>query len=159
MFNILFVCTGNTCRSCMAEALLKKELGEDKYLSGKVSVTSAGIAANEGEPASHNSVKVLEEFYGIHLEHTARRLTSEMLKRADLVLTMSESHRQIILSYFPDLNSKVLTLKQYVNNDNIISRNLDIEDPFMGDINVYKKCSMEIKEAVDRLIIKLKGIL
>jgi Protein-tyrosine-phosphatase len=140
----------------MAEAILKKMVNGDIELKDKINVSSAGIYANEGEAASCNSGKVLLELYGIELNHRARRLTKTMLDSADLILTMSDSHRQLILNAYPHMHNKIFTLKQYSNGDNNISRNMDIEDPFMGDEMVYKKCSIEIKEALDQLITKLR---
>ena len=83
----------------------------------------------------------------------------EMLEKADLVLTMSESHRQIILDAVPNMSKQVFTLKQYVKDGKDTGGNMDIADPYMGDEAVYKRCSIEIKNAVDKLVIKLKGIL
>jgi len=143
----------------MAEELLRKELDSDESVKGKISVSSAGIAAIDGDRASRNSVLVLKEVYSINMDHCAKKLSLEMLEESDIVLTMSTSHSTIILNSFPKMSNKVFTLKQYVYGDLDLSRNMDIADPFMGDETVYKKCCKEIKDAVDKLLIKFKTTL
>lgn len=145
--NLLFVCTGNTCRSCMAEGIAKK-VAEDMNLD--IDVSSAGIYATNGASCSLNSALAMEEM-GIDIRnHLSRQLTKEMLENSDLVLTMTRAHKELILSYYPSYSNKVFTLLEYIGKDG------DIVDPFGGDINVYRACAKEIKQAIDILFDKLK---
>ena len=89
-FNVLFVCTGNTCRSPMAAALAREELARRGWQH--VRIASAGAAAEAGQPASHPAVVVMERT-GIDLSmHASQRLTRELVEWADLILVMSPSH-------------------------------------------------------------------
>ncbi len=164
MIHILFVCTGNTCRSSMAEGLFKDAIEKDLQLAGRITISSAGIAALGGDPASEYSVKVLRENWGIDISsHRASSITVTELKKADLVLTMTRGHRDMILSAFPWAKDKVFTLREYVQTnpkDNSVKEydySLDIMDPYGMPIQVYKKCAEEIKQAVEKLVVKLKS--
>ncbi len=107
---ILFVCTGNTCRSPMAEALFREIAGAGE--SG-FQVISAGTSAGRGVPAAEEAVQVLKE-KGIDLsEHQSRPITEELLKEADLILTMTRSHKESLLQLEPGVGDKVFTLKEY----------------------------------------------
>lgn len=118
-------------------------------------VSSAGISAFSGEPASYNARKVLFDQWGIDLSsHKSRRLTPEMVQEAGLVLTMTTSHRDELIRRFGSCRDKIFTLKEYINKhfENDYKYDLNILDPYGEDEEVYKECSIEIKEAVKKLL-------
>ncbi len=132
--NILVVCTGNTCRSPLAEAYLKK------YGSEHVNVKSAGISAAYGHAISNGSKKVLEK-EGIELNHASQPLSEELIQWADEVLTMSSTHKQIVEERYPHQN--VSTLQEAAGKEGH-----DIQDPFGGTDEDYEQTAKMIKKAV-----------
>lgn len=134
--NILFVCTGNTCRSAMAAAIMNK-IAVDNDLD--IRIESAGIFAEEGQRASENAVKALEK-YGIDLkDHRAKPLTEDLINSADVILVMTQAHKQILE---PLASGKTYTLLEYISSDG------DIYDPYGGDLEEYEKCAQEIYDAL-----------
>ena len=114
MQRILFVCTGNTCRSPMAAGLFAKML-QERGVTG-IAVASAGLAAFDGAPASAEAVEVMRQF-GVDLSgHRTRRLTREMVLTADLVLTMTKRHKEAVLALAPEAAGKVFTLREFAGN-------------------------------------------
>lgn len=136
---ILFVCTGNTCRSAMAAAIFN-DIAVKENLD--VLIESAGLAANDGDAASENAVKAMAEA-GIDLSyHRSKQLTPELIEIADIILTMTASHKQYLLPYASD---KVFTLKEYVGEEG------DVIDPYGGDIEVYRATARELNHLLTKL--------
>ncbi len=144
--NIYFVCTGNTCRSPMAEAILKH-----KDMDG-VEVKSAGIYALDGGEISENSRAILLK-ESIDFEHKTSQVNERDIEWADLILTMTLAHKNMILHSFPNAVGKTFTLKEYVTPYS----SKDVSDPFGGDIYTYLQTYQELKKLIDELETKLAG--
>lgn len=131
--NVLFICTGNTCRSPMAEGLFNS-LGKNAVAS------SAGIYVMPDTKAEKNAVDAVAEL-GVDIKnHTAMQLTGEMLVSADLVLTMTNSHK----AGLPNAD-KIYTISEYVGEND------DVSDPYGGNIEVYRCCAKQIKALVEKM--------
>jgi protein-tyrosine phosphatase len=148
MKRVLFVCTGNTCRSPMAEALFLHRIGsQEQWTAG-----SAGIYAGAGTPASPHSTEAMHEL-GIDLRtHRSRPLTAELVQQADLIVTMSAGHRFEILQDFPEVGNRVFLINSFGTSKVPV----DISDPFGGSLEAYRKIRDEIDRALADLILFIR---
>ena len=147
---IMFICTGNICRSAMAHKLLEKKL-EEKQIND-IQVYSSGIYAENGDTSTYNAIEIMKE-YGVDLKsHIATNIRNSEIDKMDLILCATLSHKREVLYLYPELQGKVYTMKEYVGDD---KETKDISDPWGYDLTTYQRCALEINEILDKLMEKI----
>jgi protein-tyrosine phosphatase len=151
-FLALVVCTGNTCRSPMGEALLRKQIAKTLECSIEeldargVTIVSAGIAAMPGAPAAGQAIQVMQEM-GLRIDdHQSQPVTGRLAQFADVIFTMTAGHRQALISQWPSLEARTFT----VNIDGG-----DIADPIGSPIEVYRQCAHHIDDQMAKWVSKM----
>lgn len=150
---VLFVCTGNTCRSPLAESLAKKLLADklgcepDELPRRGLWMLSAGVATHGGDPAADDSITVAAEF-GARLDgHESRGVNPQLLAAADDVITMTRSHAQALAARFPGVGP----------TPRLLCGDADLDDPIGAGTDVYRACARTILSNLERLLPEWTG--
>lgn len=138
--NLLFICTGNTCRSPIAEGL-SRVIGERKGI--EIHSLSAGLFTAPGAKVSSQSVEAIASKVDIS-NHVSRPLKMEYVQAADYVIPMTSDHKAILLRQFPFEQEKIMTLSEWAGEQG------DVEDPFGQDQEVYNACALQIEEWLEK---------
>ena len=148
-FRILMVCTGNICRSAIAEGILKRMLidaGEKE-----VEVYSAGVGAIDGWEASYEAIEACRELQVDITNHRSRFITLELIQSADLILAMTQAHVKQILTSDPSAANKTSLLGRFDST----AKQVEIEDPIGMSLSVYRQCADHIATALKGLFTDL----
>lgn len=150
---IMFICTGNICRSAMAEKLFSKKILDNGIKD--VEAYSCGIYAQDGDTPTWEAKRVMKDEYDIDMvEHRATNIRNSKIKNMNLILCATQNHKIAVLEMYPDLKEKVFTMKEYVNYNREYHNSVDIKDPWGYDIETYRSCLSEINECLELLISK-----
>ena len=151
--SILLICTGNSCRSVMAEAIMRKrlyEMGNDN-----IEVKSAGTRALNGLPPTDETITVMKED-GVDVSgYKTKNVTPDMIKKADLILAMEPMHKDDIVRLVPSAVSKTYLLKEYKSDSRINPKGFSIHDPIGRPVEEYRITRDEIKGEIERFIAKI----
>ena len=149
---ILFVCTGNSCRSVMAQGFLQKRMKELQHrLQQPIEVASAGVFAIDGMSPSRETLRLLQDD-GVDLSaHMARNLSNEMIREAALILVMEEFQAEEILRRVPDAREKVHLLKRFGLTNPAPAEDPSIPDPIGKPKEIYEVCFAMIRDSVERV--------
>ncbi len=148
MKKIMFICTGNICRSAMADGLMKKLVKEQNK---DIESYSCGIFAENGDMPTFNAIEAIKE-YGVDLKnHRATNIRNSKIKDMDIILCATVSHKNNVKAMYPELRDKIFTIKEYAEFD---ENNLDIPDPWGYDIETYRFCASTISKCLKKIIEK-----
>lgn len=139
---ILFVCTGNTCRSPMAEGMFRQMTAKAGL---DVEIQSAGVSAMNNMPISEYTARILQE-QGIQDNITSNSLTEKSVKEAGLILTMTMNHKRQLIESFPEVMDKAFTLKEYVEDDPAVQQLIQDRETLISELHMKQALGQEISE-------------
>ena len=147
--NILFVCTGNTCRSPMTEAIFNR-IVSDRGISG-FTADSRGISVYASDAVNPKAVNALETVGISGFEHVSQKISAEDVKNADLILAMTQMQKEMLITYYKDEKYKIFTIMEYIYN-----KKTDVDDPYGKSQVVYNICVKDLYTVVSDLVSHLE---
>ena len=150
---VIFVCTGNSCRSVMAEAMFRKML-EDRGIQS-VAVSSAGVAASGDMPATPEVLAVMDE-HGVEVGgHRSRLMTRALGEMADLIIVMAGRHKERVLELAPLARGKVFLLGEFISRGD--ATGMDVPDPIGHSTEFYRESAWLIREGLEGMMKRLES--
>ncbi|MCT4597584.1 MAG: low molecular weight protein arginine phosphatase [Vallitalea sp.] len=146
MKKIIFVCTGNTCRSPIAEVIANKIFYEKSI---DIEVASRGIHVSYPSQASEYSIMLMKKQYPNIIEHISRAFRVDEVDTETLVLTMTIRHKEYLHMLYPNISNNIYTLKEFIDLSG------DIVDPYGGTLEMYNECANEISYLINELTKKI----
>ncbi len=143
MMKVIFVCTGNTCRSPMAEKIFNKKA---KEMSLDVAAISRGVACSDGLPMNVSARAVMKE-EGLDFEHRSRMISEEDMNTASYVITVTSSHKRYLEEAF-GRRGNVFSIEEITGGEGVF-------DPYGADVDVYRRCYKILEKAIGDVIEKL----
>ncbi len=155
-YTILFVCSGNSCRTPMAEGLMKTKIPEE--LKDRVEVVSAGTLRINGNPATYFAIQAAGDLGANIVEHRSQGISGELMRAADIVFCMARGHKDFLAAQYPEFKENVFLLRGF---DRLPDKQFseDVEDPIGRDLPEYQVCAQLINSELDRILLRLKKMM
>ena len=144
---ILFICTGNVCRSPMAEGLFKNLVDQNK---ADLIVISAGVGAQNGQPPSENAIRAMQDLDIDISPQRSMMMTAALASEADMIIGMTHGHIEMVNLMFPHTAEKTFLLREF--DDSLPLHEREISDPIGCSYEIYCQCRDQIREGIDSLL-------